>query len=185
MPRVAVLLRGINVGSSKRVAMADLRAALEEDGLGGTRTILQTGNVVVDAGRRAAPAVARRVGDVASRVAGGDVGALGITAAVLRAALDDNPLWDEGRDGARMVTAFSSARGTPVEEPRRGAERLGGGTAHIAADRGGVGLAHQWCPDGVSTAPPLEDLVAFPDGTVVTVRNRNTIRKILAALEDG
>ena len=39
------LLRGINVGRAKRVAMADLRALFEQLGFGDVRTLLNSGNV--------------------------------------------------------------------------------------------------------------------------------------------
>jgi len=45
------LIRGINVGKAKRVAMADLRALLVELGYGEPRTLLNSGNVVFEAGR--------------------------------------------------------------------------------------------------------------------------------------
>ena len=47
MPRYAVFLRGINVNGIK-VPMADLRACLADAGFPGAKTILQTGNVVLD-----------------------------------------------------------------------------------------------------------------------------------------
>jgi uncharacterized protein (DUF1697 family) len=47
------LLRGINVGKAKRVAMADLRALLEELGYADVRTLLNSGNVVFTAPRAA------------------------------------------------------------------------------------------------------------------------------------
>ena len=40
------LLRGINVGKAKRVAMADLRGLMEELGYTEVRTLLNSGNVV-------------------------------------------------------------------------------------------------------------------------------------------
>ena len=43
--RVA-LIRGINVGKAKRVAMAELRAELEKIGYEDVRTLLNSGNVV-------------------------------------------------------------------------------------------------------------------------------------------
>ena len=48
MTRYAVLLRGINLGRSRRIGMADLRALLTEAGYGGVATLLQSGNVVLD-----------------------------------------------------------------------------------------------------------------------------------------
>ena len=43
------LIRGINVGRASRVAMADLRAALSDLGYEGVRTVLNSGNVLLDA----------------------------------------------------------------------------------------------------------------------------------------
>src|ERR1700742_1837232 len=46
MARLVALLRGINLGSKRRVAMADLRGLLEELGYTDVRTVLASGNVV-------------------------------------------------------------------------------------------------------------------------------------------
>src|SRR5262245_18172142 len=54
MPRYVALFRGINVGKAKRIAMADLRALLEELGYRDVKTLLNSGNAVF--GGRAAPA---------------------------------------------------------------------------------------------------------------------------------
>ena len=43
-----VLIRGINVGSNRKVPMADLRALCEEAGCTEVRTYIQSGNVVLD-----------------------------------------------------------------------------------------------------------------------------------------
>ena len=47
MSRVAALLRAVNVGG-RRIAMADLRAALADAGFRAVETYLQSGNVLVD-----------------------------------------------------------------------------------------------------------------------------------------
>src|SRR3546814_10908006 len=48
MHRYVALLRGINVGGRNKVPMADLRAALEDDGLKSVRTYIQSGNVLFE-----------------------------------------------------------------------------------------------------------------------------------------
>jgi uncharacterized protein (DUF1697 family) len=50
----AALLRGINLGSHKRIAMADLRALIEALGFADVRTYVQSGNVVFRTDRAAA-----------------------------------------------------------------------------------------------------------------------------------
>jgi uncharacterized protein (DUF1697 family) len=64
------LLRGINVGKAKRIAMGDLRAIVEKLGYGDVRTLLNSGNVVFsvpaklrgDPGPRIEEAVRKRTG---------------------------------------------------------------------------------------------------------------------------
>ena len=50
MPRMVALLRGINLAGRRRVAMADLRALLEDLGYADVRTHLQSGNAVLTTG---------------------------------------------------------------------------------------------------------------------------------------
>lgn len=60
--RYALLLRGVNVGAKTRLAMAELRAALESAGFEDVSTYLQSGNAVVSVpGRSSAAKVAERV----------------------------------------------------------------------------------------------------------------------------
>jgi hypothetical protein len=53
------LIRGINLGRAKRVAMADLRAALGRLGFQRVRTLLNSGNVVFETNLSAKSAAAR------------------------------------------------------------------------------------------------------------------------------
>ena len=48
MARCVALFRGINVGRTKRIAMADLRGVLESLGYTRVRTLLNSGNAVFD-----------------------------------------------------------------------------------------------------------------------------------------
>ncbi len=50
MSRLIALIRGINVGSNRKLPMAELRAACAEEGLGEVRTYIQSGNLVLDGG---------------------------------------------------------------------------------------------------------------------------------------
>ena len=50
-----LLLRGINVNPTTKVAMADLRSLLVSLGYEDVRTLLQSGNVVFDAEREFLP----------------------------------------------------------------------------------------------------------------------------------
>jgi uncharacterized protein (DUF1697 family) len=56
--RYAALLRGVNVGGNKKIAMADLRLLLTGLGHGDVKTHLQSGNAVFTADREDAAALA-------------------------------------------------------------------------------------------------------------------------------
>jgi uncharacterized protein (DUF1697 family) len=51
MPRYAAFLRGVNLGSRRRVSSAELRSCFEGLGLEEVQTFRTSGNVVFDAGR--------------------------------------------------------------------------------------------------------------------------------------
>lgn len=57
------LLRGVNIGPHKRIAMADLRALVEGLGYSNVRTLVNSGNVVFDSPRaRTNPQLAEEIG---------------------------------------------------------------------------------------------------------------------------
>lgn len=66
MSKFVALLRGINVGKAKRVAMADLRALLEELGYTGVATLLNSGNVVFKATKGTPATIAATIAEAIS-----------------------------------------------------------------------------------------------------------------------
>src|SRR5262249_50818765 len=104
--KLVALLRGINVGRAKRVAMADLRDLVEDLGYGEVRTLPNSATVVSPA-RRAAPAT------TAARIEKALATGLGVTARVtvldaddLSAAVAENPLGEVAADPSRLLVAF-------------------------------------------------------------------------------
>jgi uncharacterized protein (DUF1697 family) len=88
MRRVAVLLRGVNVGGRNRIAMADLRAVLGGLGCTDVSTYLQSGNAVATAD----PAeLAQRVEQALQAELGLSVAVLVRTADELHAVVAGNP----------------------------------------------------------------------------------------------
>lgn len=169
--RRVALLRGINVGRAKRVAMADLRALVEGLGYGDVRTLLNSGNVVftvpparrADAGARIEQALAGTLG-VSSRVTV-------LTARELATVLEENPFADADAP-SRLLVAFlrnppDRRRLTPLLDQQWGADRLGVGTR----------VAFLWCPDGILASRLLES-VGRALGDAVTMRNWATVTKL-------
>ena len=61
------LIRGINVGGHKKIAMADLREMFESLGFSNVKSLLQSGNLIFDGGGRRTGAAAERALEEAAR----------------------------------------------------------------------------------------------------------------------
>jgi uncharacterized protein (DUF1697 family) len=173
MARYVVLLRGINVGRAKRVAMADLRALLGDLGYTEVRTHLNSGNVVLN-GDDADPAEheSRIEAGIADRL-GLDVRCVVLTADELRAIVDAHPLPDIASNGSRMMVHVLAAAPDPALLAEHDSIVLDRRNARL-----GPRVIYQWCPDGVLAAPPVGGFAEKHLGVAVTARNWNTISRL-------
>ena len=159
------LLRGINVGRNRRIKMADLREALTAAGFGAVRTLLQSGNVVLEAPGASPDEVERRVHDAVLACSGFDVAVVVRTASELADVVTRSPMPDP-EDGARYVVAFLAGPAEEVEPPE-----LPEGSRERWWRSGRE--VYVWCPDGLLGSPVM-DHFAGRDAPV-TVRNWNTV----------
>lgn len=178
------LIRGINVGRAKRVAMADLRALVAGLGYGDVRTLLNSGNVVFTV-----PSGARRSGDPAARIEEAMTARLGFSARVtvltaeeVAAAVRENPLRGVADDPSRLLVAVladrvDAARLRPLLQQDWAPDRL------AVADGAGARVAYIWCPGGV-LASRLVAAFGRALGDAATTRNLTTMSK-LAAIAAG
>jgi uncharacterized protein (DUF1697 family) len=176
MTTYVVLLRGINVGRAHRIAMADLRALLTAAGHGDVRTLLQSGNVVLDAGLSATE-LSRSVEQALEQRFGFPVPVVVRTSEEFLAALEHDPLRDVATDPTRYVVSFAA-----TEVPGELADWLGsvepGDDAFAVHGR----ELYLWCPHGQLESPLATALGKFRGGPVGTARNWNTARKVAALL---
>lgn len=172
--RQVALLRGINVGKAKRVAMADLRALIEDLGYGEVKTLLNSGNVVYTApgtapGEAAAAiekALVARTG-VSSRVTV-------LTAEELKAAVEANPLLDVADDHSRLMVSVLT---NPADRSKLEPLTKKDWAPEVLAL--GPRVAYIWCPDGL-LAGKLPEAVGKALGDAVTTRNWATVVKLQA-----
>lgn len=174
--RFVALLRGINVGRAKRVAMADLKGAVEALGYTAVRTLLNSGNVVFtrpgalkgDPAARIEAAVLMKLG-VSSRVTVLDAGEL-------EAIIRGNPLAGRCDDPSRLlVTVLADAE---VRKPLVPLTRERWGEDALAL---GSRVAYLWCPGGMLQSPLAERVMKLT-GDGATSRNWATMQKLHAAL---
>ena len=174
MKRHIALLRGINVGKAKRVAMADLRALMEGLGFTGVRTLLNSGNAVFDAKGGTPAAHAKHLRAAILDKTGVDCEVVVKTAADLAAAIAEHPLRRHAEDDARMLVMFTQDAATlallkPLEDGDWAPEAFAVG-AHAA---------WLWCANGI-----IESRVSKAAGKVLkergTARNWATVEKLQA-----
>lgn len=168
------LLRGINVGRAKRVAMADLRTLFEELGFTDVRTVLNSGNVVfggstrspIEAAAAVEEALVLRLG-VASRVT-----VLG--ADELAEVIAGNCLLGQSSDHARLVAfILSGADQHQLLAPLAQQDWSPGALAI------GKHAAYVWCPTGVLDSAAAKAIATLL-GDTTTSRNWNTLGKLHA-----
>jgi uncharacterized protein (DUF1697 family) len=176
--RRVALLRGINVGTAKRVSMADLRRLFEDLGYDDVRTLLNSGNVVFtirkagsqDHGARVQKAIADRLG-IQSRV-------VVLTRREVADAVAANPLTSVADHPSRLlVLAFADPNGTaklkPLLKERWSPEALALGKR----------VAYLWCARGIGISR-LWTLVNRAIGDAGTARNMATMTRLLAILDE-
>jgi uncharacterized protein (DUF1697 family) len=172
--RYIALLRGVNVGRAKRVAMADLRQLMADLGYTDVRSHLNSGNVVFSAARltpaRAAAAIEEalvlKLG-VASRVT-----VLG--ADDLASVIADNPLLAVATDHSRLVAFVFADPALRAEVETLCAHDWSPGALAV-----GRRAAYAWCPDGILECAAAT-AVGKQLGDATTSRNWTTLCKLYA-----
>lgn len=179
MPRYAVLLRGINVGGNKKVAMADLRQLLSELGFTDVATLLQSGNAVFTYRRTKPEVLARRIQAAIREQLGLEVSCIVRTRQEMEAVMAGNPLGKMASDGSKLLLVFLS----DSPDPKRMA---GHDAVELDPDRIRLGdrVIYQWCPEGILAAPAVGGLAERHWSVTTTGRNWNTVTKLVALLND-
>jgi uncharacterized protein (DUF1697 family) len=168
------LLRGINVGGHRPVAMADLRQLLTKLGLLDVRSVLQSGNLVFESkGQRPA----RLEGLLEAETAKG----LGLQAEFLvrtatewRAVIAANPFREEAkRTPARLVVMF--LKQPPAQGSVRELQQSMTGPETLRAAGRELYIVY---PNGMGKSKLTGTLIEKRLGTSGSVRNWNTVERL-------
>lgn len=177
--RHIALLRGINVGRAKRIAMADLRELLAGLGYDDVRTLLNSGNAVFEARRGSATKMARAIEAAIADQLGLEVPVIVLNAAELDAVVREDPLGKRVTDPSRYLVAFlPGKRELAAAEPLR-AEKWAPEALAL-----GERAAYMWIPPGVAESKLAK---AFERATrgAATARNWSTVLKLQAMAGGG
>ncbi|MGC2997777.1 DUF1697 domain-containing protein [Streptomyces sp. G35A] len=172
----AALLRGINVGGSRKVPMADLRALMEGLGHEGVRTHLQSGQAVFTSAHGDEESLAAELAAAIERHFGFAVDVIVRDHAYLRAVADACPFPAAELEAKQLhVTYFSAPVGT---ERFAGIDRE---SFRPEEFRLGDRVLYLYAPDGLGRSKLAEQLARprVTEGLIATTRNWNTVVKLV------
>jgi len=175
--RRVALLRGINVGTAKRVAMADLRKLFERLGYEDVKTLLNSGNVVFTVTKKSGADGAKIESEIAKR--------LGVTTRVtligakeLAAAVRSNPLQSVADNPSRLLLlVMSDARTAAKLEPLTKQSWKPEALALVGR------VAYVWCANGLLESRIWASASKLL-GDAVTARNIATMTKLSALVDE-
>jgi uncharacterized protein (DUF1697 family) len=173
VPRLIVLLRGVNLAGRNRVSMPELREALEEAGFDDVSTYVQSGNVVLSS-----TASAKKVKADVERLLGErfglDVAVVVRTRAELARVVERDPLGKVAKNPKLYQVTFLEQ--APPAEVVRKLEATAVGKERV--EQIGREL-YAWHPDGVGRSKLATRMSGKGLGVKGTARNWTTVAKLL------
>jgi uncharacterized protein (DUF1697 family) len=181
MARIVALLKGINVGGSRKVPMARLREVLAGLGYEDVATYVNSGNAVFSAPGRAAPATLERTIEAALEEAFGfQVPVIVRTRDELAAVVADNPLEGVADDPSRHLVLFLREAVDPATLADLDPADFAPEAFHLRGRE-----LHLWNPEGISKSEIAKVLPGRRLGVEATGRNWRTVEKLLAMADAG
>jgi len=168
-----LLLRGINIGPNKRIAMPQLRDLLTDAGFDDVRTYVASGNVVLSSSLSASKLGARCEKLIAERF-GFDVDVIVRTAEELAEVVRLNPLADVAEDPKRYQVSFCDGEPDP-EAVERIAAAAAPSEKLVMVGR----ELYAWHPEGVGRSKMWTKLAGSGLGVRATARNWTTVTTLL------
>ena len=177
---VVAMLRGINVGGHRKVAMAELRALAAPLAIGEVRTYIQSGNLVLATARPPA-AVASELQERIESAHGFEVGVVVRTEGQLRDVLAANPYLDDGADQRELHVTFLAER--PPEDRLALLEETAGAASSDRFEIHGSEVYLQ-CPGGYGNTKLTNTFFERRLGVAATTRNWRTVGTLAAMAAD-
>ena len=173
VPVYVVLLRGINLGSKRRVAMADLRSLLEGLGYDDVRTHLQSGNAVLRAPTRSAATVEKAVSRAIESELGLEVNVIARTAQQMAAVVDADPFREVATEPAKHLVTFLEKQPPASWLDSVDPESFAPEQAAVVGKQ-----LYLWLPNGVQNSRLARNLTDKKLGGSATSRNWNVVTKL-------
>jgi len=173
MATIILLLRGVTPSGKNAVSMSRLRTALGESGFSRVRTVIQSGNILVDTDIPPRT-VGKMVHNLIQSRLGPDLTVIARTGPDLEEALENNP-FGSGHDISRVF--FISFADPPPEEKVR---ELAGGDYAPEKLAFGRQTAYLYIPGPYGKGTLSNNFLEKKLGVRSTMRNFNTLRRLVA-----
>ncbi len=169
------LIRGVNVGGNRKVAMEALRNLHRTIGLSRPVTLLQSGNVAFLSEASERGSLEERIGAAFADVFGFSAEVMVRSEAELKAAAGANPFPSEARsDPSHLLVMFLKTR--PDKAAAARVEAIEVGRERIKAGKDELYLYY---PDGIGRSKLTNSLIERQLGTSGTARNWSTVMKLI------
>ena len=177
MTKFIVLMRGINVGGKNKIAMAELRRRLEQQGFEAVETYIQSGNVVLRSDLDAA-ALGPAVETLLSQSFELDtslIKTLVLKVEQLQAVVDEKPAGfgeqpDTYHSDVIFLMGIDPTEALPAFDPREGVDQIWPGHGVIYSQR----------LSALRTRSRLSRIAGFPAYKSMTIRSWSTTTKLLS-----
>ncbi len=170
--RIAVLLRGVNVGRAKRIPMSELASIVEGVGGRDVRTLLNSGNAVCTIGSPPDRVAAAVSASIEQRL-GFTCDVIVRTKPQIEAVVALDPLADVATDPSRYLVVFLGSRPDPAA-----VEALRAFDVAPEQWRTEGGELYAWFPAGVADSLVVKQLARGALGVTWTGRNWNTVTRL-------
>jgi uncharacterized protein (DUF1697 family) len=176
--RYVALLGSINVGGN-RLKMAELKAALEDEGFENIATVVASGNVLFEHAKAADAKLETQLAEVVKDGFGIDTFACVRSKAELEAAIAESP-FSGGEEEQYVHVFFLTCQPDKAAFAKLAADHEGRGREKLAP---GTRALHIHFVDGAGNSKLTSDFIARRLGCKGTARNVRSIRRMIDAME--
>jgi uncharacterized protein (DUF1697 family) len=168
------LLRGINLGGKNKLPMKSLAGLFTDAGCNDVETYIQSGNVVFGASSAVAKRLPSAIAAAIAEQFGYQVSVVIRSATELADVVDNNPFLKRGVDTATLHVAFLAGTPDAKRVTALDGKRSPGDSFEVRGRHIFLRL-----PNGVARTKLTNDYFDRTLGTTSTLRNWNTVQKLL------
>lgn len=168
------ILRGINVGGSKKLKMTDLKAALEARGFESVSTYIQSGNLRFEHSTGSSARLAKEIHDILKSEFGYEVPVMVMQATELEEVISKNPFLPKGADESSLHITFLESLPAPEDLGKLNSVETGEDRFEVYKN-----WIYLFCPNGYGRTKLTNNFFEKKLHVSATTRNWKTLLKLM------